>query len=136
MATRPQPRFPEPDSQPYWEATKEHQLTYQRCSDCQAVIFPGRAVCWTCGSPNLERRVSAGQGTVYTWSCVRSNPFPPFKELGPYAIGFVDLDEGFRMLTTVVGVADPTKDVAIGQRVQVDWEDQEGGYSVPVFRPV
>ncbi len=38
-APRPQPRFPEPDTQPFWEATKRHELTYQTCNECNTVIF-------------------------------------------------------------------------------------------------
>ena len=57
--------------------------------------------------------------------------------LGAYAVAYVDLDEGFRMLTNVVGVADPTKDIKIGQRVKVQFEKQDSGdYPIPVFTPI
>ena len=63
---------------------------------------------------------------------------PGFQELGAYAVAYIDLDEGFRMLSTIVGVANPTTDIQIGQRVQVEFEpqDAEGAYPIPVFRPV
>ena len=82
--------------------------------------------------------MSAGLGTVYTYSVVRQNRMPGFQELGAYAVAYVDLDEGFRMMSTIVGVDDPTRDIAIGQRVQVEFEEQEGegSYPIPVFRPV
>jgi uncharacterized OB-fold protein len=61
---------------------------------------------------------------------------PAFKDLGPYALAFVDLDEGFRIMTNVVGVGDPTKDIQCGMRVKVHWQDQgEGGVSLPMFEP-
>ena len=44
-AKRPQPRFPEPDTQPFWDATKRHELTYQICDKCNAVIFYSRRHC-------------------------------------------------------------------------------------------
>jgi len=78
---------------------------------------------------------SKGQGTVYTYSVVRLNRHPAFAPLGPYAVAYVDLDEGFRILTNVVNVADPTTDVKIGQRVKVTWDDQESGISLPLFAP-
>ncbi|MFQ5382255.1 MAG: Zn-ribbon domain-containing OB-fold protein, partial [Dehalococcoidia bacterium] len=54
-----------------------------------------------------------------------------------YAVAYVDLDEGFRMLTNIVGVEDPTTEVKIGQRVRVEFEQQdEGDYPIPVFRPI
>jgi uncharacterized OB-fold protein len=136
MPNKPQPAFPEPDTQAYWDAAKEGRLTYQQCGDCDHVIFTPRAQCDACGSSNVETKDSAGQGTVYTYSVVRQNRHPAFADLGAYAVAYVDVDEGFRMLTNIVGVDDPTQDIEIGMRVQVDFEEQESGdYPVPVFRP-
>ena len=131
---RPQPRFPEPDTQPFWDATKEHRLTYQVCANQHVVFYP-RAHCPTCGSRDLATRESKGEGTVYTYSVVRLNRHPAFAPLGAYAVAYVDLDEGFRILTNIVGVDDPLTGVTIGQRVKVAWEDQEGGISLPLFIP-
>ena len=40
------------------------------------------------------------------------------------------------MLTNIVGVDDLMSDVKIGQRVAVEFEEQdEGEYPIPVFRP-
>ena len=137
MPNRPQPMFPEHDTQAFWEAAKRGELTYQVCQDCQTVVFTPCAHCTDCGSERLEQRVSKGAGTVYTYSVVRQNRVPAFAELGAYAVAYVDLDEGFRMLTNIVGVADPTKDIKVGQRVRVEFEAQDSGdYPIPVFRPV
>jgi uncharacterized OB-fold protein len=137
MPSRPQPRFPEPDTEPYWEGVKAGELRYQTCDDCQMVNFYPSAHCKACGSPKLTWRTSAGNGSVYTYSVVRQNRIPGFADLGAYAIAYVDLDEGFRMLTGIVGVSDPTTEVKIGQRVRVEFEKQDSGeYPIPVFRPV
>ena len=137
MPNRPQPRFPEPNTQHYWEGTKESELRYQTCDDCKQVVFYPRRHCTACGSSQLSWNVSKGLGTVYTYSIVRQNRLPGFAELGAYAVAYVDLDEGFRMLTNVIGVEDLTRDVKIGQRVAVEFEKQdEGEYPIPVFRPV
>ncbi|MGI8552082.1 MAG: Zn-ribbon domain-containing OB-fold protein, partial [Dehalococcoidia bacterium] len=97
------------------------------------IVFYPRRHCTHCLSQKLSWKTSKGEGTVYTYSVVRQNRQPAFKSLGAYAIAFVDLDEGFRILTNIVGVADPTKDIQIGQRVRVDWEDYDS-VSLPVFR--
>ncbi len=137
MPNRPQPRFPEPNTQHYWEGTKESELRYQTCDDCKQVVFYPRRHCAACGSSQLSWNVSKGLGTVYTYAIVRQNRLPGFAELGAYAVAYVDLDEGFRMLTNVIGVEDLTRDVKIGQRVAVEFEKQdEGEYPIPVFRPV
>jgi hypothetical protein len=132
---RPLPRFPEPDTEPFWEATKKHELTYQQCDACKTVVFFPRSHCTNCGGRALTWKKSKGEGTVYTFSVVRLNRHPAFVNLGAYAVAYVDLDEGFRIMTNIVGVADPVKDVKIGQRVKVQWEDQSTGISLPLFTP-
>ena len=136
MPNRPQPRFPEPNTAPYWDGAKRHELRYQTCNECAEVVFYPRAHCTSCGSGDLAWQTSKGTGTVYTYSVIRQTRNPAFKDLGALAVAYVDLDEGFRMLTNVVGVDDPTKDVHCGQRVQVEFEEQDSGeYPIPVFRP-
>ncbi len=137
MPNRPQPHFPEPDTQHYWEGVKAGELRYQTCDDCHKVNFYPTAHCQSCGSDRLTWNVSKGEGVIYTYSVVRQNRIPGFVEMGAYATAYDDLDEGFRMLTNIVGVADPTKDITIGQRVRVEYEKQDSGeYPIPVFRPV
>ena len=128
----PIPKFPEPDTEPFWEATKDHELKYQVCDDCGGVVWHPRRHCTHCTSLNLSWKTSKGEGTVYTYSVVRQNYHPAFRERIPYIVAWVDLDEGFRMLTNVVDV-DPEQ-VSIGQRVRVRWLDQEG-LALPAFTP-
>lgn len=135
-AQRPQPRFPEPDTEPFWDATKNHQLTYQTCNACGEVVFYPRSHCTACGARDLERKVSAGNGAVYTFSVIMQSRHPAFAELGPYAVAYVDLDEGFRIMTNVMGVNDPVTDIQCGMRVKLVWQDQgDGEISLPMFEP-
>jgi uncharacterized OB-fold protein len=127
---RPQPRFPEPDTQSFWDATKEHKLTYSVCDKGHTVFFP-RAHCPTCGSRNMTAKESKGEGTIYTYSIVRLNRHPAFAPLVPYAVGYVDLDEGFRIMTNIVDT--DVEALAPGQRVKLQWEDQESGVALPLF---
>jgi uncharacterized OB-fold protein len=129
---RPLPRFPERDSQPFWEATKQHRLTYQKCDACQNVVFYPRNHCNRCGAGELSWLDSKGEGTVYTFSIVRANRSPAFRDYVPYVLSYVDLDEGFRLMTNIVGT-EPEK-VKIGMRVKVSWEDQ-GEVALPFFAP-
>src|SRR3990172_2140420 len=81
---RPQPRFPEPDTQPFWDATREHKLTYQVDRDTGDVVFFPRAHNPKNGSRNLEWRESKGEGTIYSYSVVRLNRHPALSPLAPY----------------------------------------------------
>ena len=135
MATntdRPLPTFPEPDTEPYWEATRNHELRYQVCDDCGVVIFYPRRHCTHCLSGSLCWRTSKGEGTLYTFSVVRRSGHPFFKERAPYVVAWVDLDEGFRMLSNIV-VHDPAA-LQIGQRLRVEWEDHDS-LALPLFQP-
>jgi uncharacterized OB-fold protein len=137
MPKRPQPRFPEINTQNYWEGCQAGELRYQTCDDCNEVIFTPRMHCTSCGGINLSAKVSKGEGTVYTYSVVRQNRMPSFIDLGAYAVAHIDLDEGFRILSGITGVSDPTKDISIGQRVKVEFEKQdEGDFPIPIFRPI
>ena len=130
---RPLPRFPEPDTQPFWEATKSHELRYQVCDDCGGLVFHPRRHCTHCLSLNLSWRASAGEGSIYTYSVVRQTYHPAFKALLPYIVAWIDLDEGFRMMSNVVGIEPEA--VRVGQRVHVQWEDS-GEVALPLFTPV
>jgi uncharacterized OB-fold protein len=135
-APRPQPRFPEPDTQAFWEATKSRELTYQTCNKCSTVIFYPRHHCPQCGSRETTWRVSRGLGTVYTFTVIMQSRHPAFAELGPYAVAYVDVDEGFRIMTNIIGVPDPTRDIRCGMRVRLRWHDQgEGQIALPMFEP-
>jgi uncharacterized OB-fold protein len=91
-----------------WAAHAQRgELAYQLDAD-------GRPV-WPPSVRGTDWRVSAGRGTVYATTVVRP------RDGEPYGIVLVDLDEGFRMMSTVRGVA--PEDVAIGARVRVVVED-------------
>ena len=135
-ALRPQPRFPEPDTQPFWDATKRRELTYQTCNQCDAVIFYPRRHCPECGGRDTTWRVSKGEGTVYTFSVIMQSRHPAFADLGPYAVAYVDLDEGFRVMSNIVGVEDPVRDIKCDMRVRLRWEDQGADeVALPMFEP-
>lgn len=127
------PALDEPDTAEFWKATAEHKLTYQVCTQCDGVVFYPRSHCVHCLSLELEWRESAGTGTLYTYSVVRDNRMPGFAELVPYAVAYVDLDEGFRMLTRLTNV--DVDAIAIGARLRVAWNDKDT-VSLPEFEPI
>ena len=132
-AKRPQPTLDEADTRPFWEATKQHELRYQVCDGCGGVVFYPRRHCPHCMSMNLSWKTSRGEGTIYTYTIIRQIGHPAFRGLAPYVVAWIDLDEGFRMVSNVVGV--DVADVRVGQRVRVTWEDQDG-VALPLFTPV
>lgn len=132
---RPLPTLQELDTRAFWEATREKALRYQRCDDCGTVVFYPRRHCTGCLGNSLSWKTASGEGTVYSFSVVRQSYHPFFRARVPYAVAWIDLDEGPRLLSNIVGVDDPTTDISIGQRVTVEWEEHEE-LSIPLFRPV
>lgn len=121
------------DTEPFWLAARDHRLTYQRCDDCHRVVFYPRAHCPHCLGARLTWHESRGEGTVYTFSVVRTSRDPRFAARVPYVVAWIDLDEGFRMMSNVVA-ADPDA-VRVGDRVRLAWRTA-GAWELPVFEPV
>ena len=132
---RPLPRLTELDTAPFWNGTREQEFRYQQCSNCGTVVWHPRAHCTGCVQGDLQWHVSAGKGTVYSYSVVRQSYHPFFRNLVPYAVAYIDLAEGLRFLTNVVGVDDPQTEVHIGQSVELVWEEHEE-LSIPLVQPV
>jgi uncharacterized protein len=130
--TRPVPELLEPDTGPFWAATLKRELLYGWCRHCDKPVFYPRRHCPGCGGDGVEQRVSAGTGTLYTFTVIRQHSHPFFKSTAPYAVGYVDLDEGFRMLAGLL--AEDIGQLSCGQRVRVLWE--EGSEcNFPLFTP-
>jgi uncharacterized OB-fold protein len=127
---------PDSESQPFWDAAAEGRLLYQHCNVCGNDYHYARARCPKCWSPEVEWRAASGRGTIYTYTVVRQNPMPPFRDRLPYGVGIVELDEGPRMMSGFVAT-DP-EELRIGMPVEVvfEREGEEPGVMVPRFRPV
>ena len=130
---RPLPNLKELDTQAFWQATKDGELRYQRCDECGTVVFYPRRHCTGCLSSTLTWHTASGRGTVYTFSVVRKAEHPFFRTLVPYAVAWIDLDEGPRILSNIVGVDDPATDIEVGARVIVEWEVHDE-LALPLFR--
>ena len=132
-ATRMEPPVTE-TTQPFWDATKEKRFLVQWCIDCAQPVFFPREVCPRCLGSDLEWRAGAGRGVVYAVTVEYKPQNPAMAERAPYAVALVDLDDGIRMLSNVVGC--PPEDITVGMPVQVTWEELSDGRHLPLFEPV
>ena len=116
------------ETQPFWEAAKEGRFLIKRCTACEKPFWFPRNICPHCFSADTEWVESPGEGVIYTYSVMYRSP------TGPYAIGYVTLDEGPAVLTNFVDVA--PDGLSIGMRVKVRFQETEGGGPpAPVFAP-
>jgi uncharacterized OB-fold protein len=121
------------DSAPYWQGARDNKLLLQRCSDCGTLRFFPRYLCTECGSDNTGWVEATGRGTVHSFTVVHRAAFPEFQERTPYVVALIDLEEGPRMMSNIVGA--DSLEVEIGDAVTVEFEDRgDDGAKVPQFR--
>lgn len=122
-----------PEMAPFFEAARRHELVVQRCGACHGLRFPARAVCSRCLSREADWVPVSGRGRVFSIAVMHQAAHPAFAAEVPYAVVVVELDEGPRMLSNVVGC--PTAGVAIDMPVEVTFEDVAPDVTLPKFRP-
>ncbi|MFG3347858.1 bifunctional MaoC family dehydratase N-terminal/OB-fold nucleic acid binding domain-containing protein [Streptomyces sp. NPDC048018] len=137
------PRRPRPvinrDNAGFWEGVAGHRLLIQRCGDCATLRFPWLPGCNACGSRAWDTVEASGAGSVYSYVVMHHPPFPAFTvsdpaagTAGPYAVGLIELAEGVRMVSNVVGV--PYDKVRIGMPVRLEFLRVDEELELPVFR--
>jgi uncharacterized protein len=128
---RPRPN-PSPLTQPFWDGTRRGELCVQRCAACGTHVFYPRYLCTACGSDALGWVRASGRGTVFTYTVARRPTHSAFADRVPYVIAVVELEEGPKLTTNIVG-ADPDQ-VAIGMPVHATFEDI-GDVTLVYFEP-
>jgi len=117
------------DSAYFWEGTARGQLRIQSCNACGALRHPPGPACPDCGALDRGHVVASGLGHVFSY-VVHHHPPVPGKEL-PIVIALIDLDEGVRM---VGEVACAPEEIAIGERLQVDFDRVDDDLTLPIWR--
>jgi len=123
---------PTPETCAFWSATAQGHLLLARCADCATVIWYPKAYCPACGCVSVSWDEASGRGTVYSFSVVHRGP-GPFSAAVPFVVAYVELAEGPRVLTNIVG-CEP-EEVHIGQPVSVVFCDTGEGSALYRFRP-
>jgi uncharacterized OB-fold protein len=117
-----------PETTPFWEEARKGRLMVGLCSACKRAHYYPRSICPFCFTEGATLEPASGRGVIYTISVTyRGTP-------EPYAIGYVELEEGPRILTNFVGA--PLETFKIGDRVKVVFTPtEEGAPPVPMFAP-
>lgn len=135
MTSKPRPDVNDAAAAPYWEAAARHELMLPRCDGNGLVFFPPREFCPGCWSDDLSWQPMSGGGTVWTFTEVHVAFYDDtWADDVPYVVAVIELDEGPHLLANIV---EPDTDrLAIGDRVEVTFEDRHEGLSLPMFRVV
>jgi uncharacterized protein len=130
MTDKPIP-VPTPEALPFWEAARRHELWIQRCRTTGRAFFYPRTYSPYVTGGDVEWFRASGRGRLYSF-IIDHRPPPGFPVPNPIAV--VELDEGPRMMTTIVGVEPTPENLVLDMDLEVDFEER-GDWSVPVFRP-
>ncbi|MFC6283807.1 MULTISPECIES: Zn-ribbon domain-containing OB-fold protein [Polaromonas] len=124
----------DPDSATFWAGCRNKQLLFQRCTKCRTMRYPARPFCANCQSAEFEMIESPGKGQLYSWIVVR-HPVPKEVYAGevPYIVALIDMDEGVRVASNIVGCK--PEDVRAGMALQVEFEQVTPEVTLPKFRP-
>ncbi len=123
---------PTPETEHFWEGTRELELRLQRCDKCDHVYFPPRPFCPKCSSREVSVFRASGRGTLASY-VINERAHPAIE--GPYAIALVELEEGPRMMSNIVGCAQTPEALKLDMPLKVTFEVQNDEITLPMFEP-
>lgn len=115
----------------YWEGCRDGRLLHLHCESCGRNVAWHVTVCSSCGGRSLEWVAGDGRGRLYSWTVVWRPQHPAFEV--PYAPAIVELDEGYFMMSAVIG-CEPDE-LSAGMEVEVEFHPASDEVTLPYFRP-
>jgi uncharacterized OB-fold protein len=131
MAESKERKLPAPavsvETKAYWDAAAQGKLLIKKCTACGQLHHYPRTICPFCFSDRTEWVEASGKGTIYSYSVMRRAPVP-------YAMAYVTLAEGPRMVTNIVD-CDFDK-LKVEQPVKLVFKPTDGGGPpLPMWTP-
>jgi uncharacterized OB-fold protein len=127
---RPLPE-PSQESAAFWQAAREHRLLLRCCNACGKFWFPPSCICPHCLSHDIGWQEASGGGYVYSFVVFYRVYHPAFAKEVPYVVAVIELDEGPRLVSNIIGI-DPGL-VRCGMRVRVTYDDVSPDVTLPKF---
>jgi uncharacterized protein len=118
-------------NKPFWDACRAHKLIAQQCTSCSEVRYPVASVCPNCMATGFHWRELSGRGELLSYIVFHRGYHPYWAQRVPYNVAFIELAEGLRMFSNIVGT--PNEDLQVGQKVKVAFEQRDEDLVVPVF---
>lgn len=116
---KPLPRIDE-RNRAHWDGAREGRLMIQACSDCGALRYPFSKLCPHCHGANSQWKQASGKGAVWSWCVFHRAYFKGFESELPYNVVLIELDEGLKIYSNIVGVANES--LRVGMRVRAVFE--------------
>jgi len=133
--TRDRPKRPRPavtqDNAFFFEGARQGRLLIQRCRSCGELRHPHRPMCARCRSLEWDTVEASGRATLYSFVVNHHPQVPAFDY--PLVVGLVELEEGTRLVSNVIGV-DPA-DVRVGMPLELEMVAFDDELTLPQFHP-
>ncbi len=127
---------PMPEARPFWEGCRRHELWLPYCGRCQRFFFYPRPFCPHCFTWEVNWRRVSGRGVIHAFAVHYRATNPVWVEDVPYVTAIIELEEGPRLFTHLVGVEPDPARIRSGMPVEVVFEDVNEEVTLPKFRPV
>ena len=123
---------PTPETQPFWQGTRQGELRLQRCDACNHVYFPPRPFCPKCAGRKVSWFRASGRGTLYSY-VIHHRPVPGFTP--PYSIAVVALEEGPRLMSNIIDCLQTPEALQLDMPLEVVFTRLSDDIFLPQFRP-
>ena len=124
-----------PETQDFWDGLKRGEFRLQRCKAAGHVYFPPRPFCPRCATRDVESFTASGKGRLHSY-VINHRPAPGFEADAPYAIAVVELDEGPRLMSNIVGVAQTPETLPLDLELELAATAVTDEITLPLFRPL
>src|ERR1700687_1980703 len=111
---------------------RQGRLMVQKCGGCWMLRFPAYEICSKCNSTKSSWVPVSGRGEVFSFNIMHQVYHPAFAAEVPYAVVVVELEEGCKFFSNLLGVK--PHDIKCGMPVEVVFEKLSDEVTVPKFR--
>jgi len=125
--------IPSPETEPFWAAARKEILVIPRCDECGSTWFPPSEACPSCGAARYSWITASGRGKIFSFVVFHRVYHRAFKDKVPYVVAVIELEEGPRLISNVVGIA--PEQVRCDMAVRVVFDPRRDGVKVPQFIP-
>jgi uncharacterized protein len=132
---RPLPQPITPEARPYWDGLKQEKLMLPKCGDCGHVFWYPRVLCPRCHSRRITWTQSGGKGKLYAFEIAHQSFNKAMKVRPPYILAMIELAEGPRLLSNLIGIEADPKVVKIDMPVEVVFSKLTDEVTIPLFQP-
>jgi hypothetical protein len=132
---RPLPTPITPEAKPYWDGAREGRLMLPRCQACGKAFFYPRVLCPFCASRDIAWFQASGRGRLHSFAIAHQIANKAFRVKTPVILAMVELEEGPRLMTSLVNVPPDPAALRCDMEVEVLFEKQTDEISLPLFQP-